>query len=120
MDKEEENEFLATVDPENVKVTDKVDTVTVAKADKSTEVNKHRFVNYDAHNTNCNAVKLSVKSLFRYDQDILSSALNERPQPSPGPSNNNPNYKLRVLLLKFFIRKMPSGFSNSSLERRKQ
>ena len=77
-------------------------------------------MNYNAHNTNCNAVKLSVKSLFRYDQDILSSALNERPQPSPGPSNNNPNYKLRVLVLKFFIRKMPSGFSNSSLKRRKQ
>ena len=69
--------ILAAVDLDNVNVTDKVDTVTVAKADKSTEVNKHRFVNYDAHNTNCNAVKLSVKSLFRYDQDILSSALNE-------------------------------------------
>lgn len=37
MDKEEENEFLATVDPENVKVTDKVETVTVEKANKSTK-----------------------------------------------------------------------------------
>jgi len=41
-------------------------------------------------------------------------------QASPGPPNTNPNYKLRVLMLKFFIGKMPSGFSNSSLKRRKQ
>ena len=41
LDNEEENEFLAAVDLENVNVTDKVDTATVEKADKSTEVNKH-------------------------------------------------------------------------------
>ena len=43
---EEENELLAAVDLENVDVTNKVDTVTaVETADRSTEVNKHGFVN---------------------------------------------------------------------------
>ena len=47
MGKERANEFLGTVyvDLENVNVTDKVDTVTIEKADQSTEVNKHKFVN---------------------------------------------------------------------------
>ena len=52
LENEEENEFLAAVDLEAVNVTDKV---TVEKADRSNEVNKHRFVNqtpelsYNAH-----------------------------------------------------------------------
>ena len=45
LENEEENEFLAAVDLEAVNVTDKVGKVTVEKADRSTEVNKHRFVN---------------------------------------------------------------------------
>ena len=39
-DSEEENKFLAAVDLEAVNITDKVDKVTVEKADRSTEVNK--------------------------------------------------------------------------------
>ena len=44
LDNEQENVFLAAVrvDFENVIITDKVDTVTVEKADGSTEVNIHR------------------------------------------------------------------------------
>ena len=49
MDDEEENKFLIAVDLENANVIDKVETVTVEKTDISTEVNKHRFVNYSAH-----------------------------------------------------------------------
>ena len=55
LENEEENEFLAAVDLEAVNVTDKVDKATVEKADRSNEVNKHRFVNqtpelsYNAH-----------------------------------------------------------------------
>ena len=45
LDNEEENEFLAAVDLENVNVKDKVDTVSVEKADRSNEVNKPRFAN---------------------------------------------------------------------------
>ena len=41
LDDEEENKFLAAVDLDAVNVTDKVDKVTVEKADRSTEVNKH-------------------------------------------------------------------------------
>ena len=67
LDNEEENKFLFAVDLENANVINKVDTVTAEKADISTEVNKHRFVNYTC-------------------SDILSSALNERPQPSPSPA----------------------------------
>ena len=44
LDNEQENVFLPAVDFENVIITDKVDTVTVEKADGSTEVNIHRFV----------------------------------------------------------------------------
>ena len=77
MDDEEENKFLIAVDLENANVIDKVETVTVEKADISTEVNKHRFVNYSAHP--------SSYELKAYS-DILSSALNKRPQPSPGPA----------------------------------
>ena len=71
MGDEKENKFL---DLENANVTDKVHTVTVEKADRSTEVNKHRFVNYSAHPSSYQ---------FKTCSDILSSALNERPQPSP-------------------------------------
>ena len=42
MDNDEENKFLAVVDLETVNVTDKI---TVAEADKSTEVNKQRIIN---------------------------------------------------------------------------
>jgi len=42
---EEENKFLAAVDLENVNVTNKVDTATVEKVNRSTKVNKHGFVN---------------------------------------------------------------------------
>ena len=67
---------------------------------RSTEVNKHRFVNYSAHP--------SGYQLKAYS-DILSSALNERPQPSPGPaiikSSESPLAE---------VRKIPSSFSNSS------
>ena len=49
MDNEEENKFLLAVDLENTNVIDKVETVTVEKTDRSTEVSKHRFVNYSAH-----------------------------------------------------------------------
>ena len=49
LDNEEEKEFLPAVDLENINVTDKVDTVTAEKADRSTELKKHRFVNYNAH-----------------------------------------------------------------------
>ena len=49
LDNEEENKFLIAVDLENANVIDKVETVTVEKTDRSTEVNKHRFVNYSAH-----------------------------------------------------------------------
>ena len=76
-DNEEENKFLLAVDLENANVIDKVETVTVEKTDRSTEVNKHRFVNYSAHPS---AYQLKAYS------DILSSAFNERPQPSPGPT----------------------------------
>ena len=71
-------------------------------ANRSTEVkvNKHRFVNYSAHP--------SGYQLKAYS-DILSSALNERPQPSPGPaiikSSESPLAE---------VRKIPSSFSNSS------
>ena len=41
LDNEEGNKFLAPIDLEAVNVTDKVDKVTIEKADKSTEVNKH-------------------------------------------------------------------------------
>ena len=37
LDNEEENDFFAAVDLENVNGSDKVDTVTVEKADRSTE-----------------------------------------------------------------------------------
>ena len=60
LDNEEDHEFLAAVDLENVNVTDEVDTVTVEKADRSTEVNKQIC------ELQCLPVKLSVKSLFRY------------------------------------------------------
>ena len=43
LNNEEENEFLAAVDLENVNVTDKVDTVTVEKANRSTGRIKHRL-----------------------------------------------------------------------------
>ena len=43
MDKEEENEFLTSVDLEAVNATDKVDKVTVEKVDKRTEGNKNIF-----------------------------------------------------------------------------
>ena len=56
LDHEEEKQFLAAVDLMAVNVTDKVDTVTVEKANKSTEVNKHRFVNQTQ--------ELSVKGLL--------------------------------------------------------
>ena len=55
LENEKENEFLAAVDHEAVNITDKVDKVTVEKAHRITEVNKHRFVNqtpqlsYNAH-----------------------------------------------------------------------
>ena len=81
MDNKEENEFLAAVDLENVNVSDEVDTVTVKKADRSTEVNKDRFVN-KTQELQRSPVKLSLNVC----SDILSSALNERPQPSPGPA----------------------------------
>ena len=79
MDNEEENEFLAVVDLVNVNVTDKVDTATVEKADRSTELNKHRFVNksYNAHPSSY---------LLEACSYTLSSALNERPQPSLSPA----------------------------------
>ena len=57
LENEEENEFLAAVDLEAVNVTDKADKVTVEKADRSTEVNKHRFVNQTPE-----PQRLSVKS----------------------------------------------------------
>ena len=41
---EQETGFLFEVAFENVDITDKVDTVTVEKADRSTEVNIHRCV----------------------------------------------------------------------------
>ena len=41
MDNEEENELLGAVGLEAVNVTDEVDKVTVEKAVRSTEVNKH-------------------------------------------------------------------------------
>ena len=77
LDDEEENKFLIAVDLENANVIDKVETVTVEKTYISTEVNKHRFVNYSTHP--------SSYQLKAYS-DILSSALNERPQPSLGPA----------------------------------
>ena len=43
MGNEEESEYLAAIDLENVNVIDKVDTVTVEEADRSTEVNKGRL-----------------------------------------------------------------------------
>ena len=43
MHNEVEKDFLAAVDLENVNATDKVDRVTVEKADRSTEVNKHAY-----------------------------------------------------------------------------
>ena len=57
--------FLAAVDLENVNVPKKVDTVTVEKAERSIEVNKHRFVN-KSQELQRSPVKLSVKGLFRY------------------------------------------------------
>ena len=39
LDNEEEKEFVSAVDFENVNATDEVDTVTVGKADRSSEVN---------------------------------------------------------------------------------
>ena len=65
LDNEEENEFLAALELENVNVTDKVVTGTVEKADTSTEVNKQRFVN-ETQELQRSPVKLSVKGLFRY------------------------------------------------------
>ena len=56
LDNEEEKQFLPAVDLMAVNVTDKVDKVTVEKANKSTEVNKHRFVNQTQ--------ELSVKGLL--------------------------------------------------------
>ena len=44
-------------------VSDEVDTVTVEKADRSNEVNKHRFVN-KIQELQRSPVKLSVKGLF--------------------------------------------------------
>ena len=44
LDNEEANKFLAAVDLEATNVTDKVDKVSVEKANKSTKVNKHRLV----------------------------------------------------------------------------
>lgn len=46
MDNEKENEFLAAVDIEDVHVTNKGDAGTIQKADRSIEVNKHKFVNF--------------------------------------------------------------------------
>ena len=60
LDNEEENKFLLAVDLENANVI--VQTVTVEKTDRSTEVNKHRFVNYSAHPS---GYQLKA-SLFRY------------------------------------------------------
>ena len=80
MDNEEENEFLAALDLENVNVSDKVDTVTVEKP-TSTEVNKG-FVNKRLKNYNAHPSSYQLKAC----SDILSSALNGRPQPSPGPA----------------------------------
>ena len=79
MDHAEENESLAAVDLVNVNITDKVDTVTVEIGDRSTEVNIRRLANksYDAHPSSY---------LLEACSDILSSALNERPQASPGPA----------------------------------
>ena len=65
LDNEEENEFFAAVDLGNVNVSDKVYTVTVEKANRSTEVNKHRFVK-KTQELQHSPVKLSVKGLFRY------------------------------------------------------
>ena len=46
LDNENEgNEFIAVVDLEAVNVIDEVDKVSIEKAEKSTEVNKLRFVN---------------------------------------------------------------------------
>ena len=56
---EEENELLAAVNLEAVNVTDKIDKVVVEKADRSTEVNKHRFVNLTSE-LQRSLVKLSV------------------------------------------------------------
>ena len=100
LDNEEENKFLFAVDLENANVIDKVETVTVEKTDRSIEVNKHRFVNYSAHP--------SGYQLKAYS-DILSSALNERPQPSPGPAISKSSESPLAE-----VRKIPSSFSNSS------
>ena len=76
LDNEEENEFLAAVDLENVNVTDKVDTVIVDNADRSTEVNKR--ILRTRFNVHPSSHQLKACS------DIVSSAWNELPQPSPG------------------------------------
>lgn len=62
MENEEENKFLAAEDFENVKLTDKVDTAAVEKANRSTEVNKHRFMN-EIKELQWSPIKLSVKVL---------------------------------------------------------
>ena len=65
LDNEEQNEFFAAVDLKAVNVTDKVGKVTNDKAEKSTQVNKHRFVNQTPE-LRRSPVKLSVKGLLRY------------------------------------------------------
>ena len=65
LDNEEENEFFAAADLGNVNVSDKVYTVTVEKANRSTEINKHRFVK-KTQELQRSPVKLPVKGLFRY------------------------------------------------------
>ena len=52
-------EFLAAIDLETVDVTNKDDTVTIEKADRGTEVKKHRFVNKTLE-LQCSPVKLSI------------------------------------------------------------
>ena len=45
LDYEGENKFFAAVDLEILNVSEKVDTLTVERADRSTEVHKHRLLN---------------------------------------------------------------------------
>lgn len=62
MDNEEENKFFAVVDLKAFNINNKI---TVEKADKSNELNQHRFVN-QTQELQRSPVKLSVKEFLRY------------------------------------------------------
>ena len=62
MDSDEENKFFAAVDLKAFNLTDKI---TVEKADKSTKVNEHIFVN-ETQELQRSPSQLSVKDLLRY------------------------------------------------------